>query len=519
MDERANLPYELAMQLPASRALLAPTLAALCLASPADICAKPSWANASDKAEERGHTFICEGLGRNEDDAVAAALGVCNDKVCRVCGVEVVSTLQTKETLKSVDVERVVTERCRRVRRRDTTIEYRSVDCEPSGCTAWVRVFYSKDDEHAECSRYADENFADPEKCEKDIDEFSKLQGHSAESFVRRRAQLDAALADCREIDVRPTPALMALDAKLVAGLDRFEFTSQQEDKLVRRTEHAEFPSIARRDALDSMEEDGVYFLRTPPDMREQLRETKTLIGRLQTIRDYVHSRALVFAVFDAAHAADLDSAAGVRRLLDAMRVAPRGRPYNAMDDINFFALYYLYRVKADVREIKVFMREAYPVETLVKNGTFLGQDGRMARFFAADGKVGPDEWNYIIASHKEYTCDYCLHALLRAQDHGGDEIRLRRVMAAYDTLPANDPDRVSALNHRYQKFMPTEDGAFLLRIEQKLLPEMRTWYDARMWEQVMSAAVQAKSPELPKLAERYLEALAQKPVTEKERD
>jgi hypothetical protein len=458
--------------------------------------AQPSWAKQPDAADKSGHTFVCEGAGGSEAAALAAAFGVCNDKICKVCGVEVESVLKTKETLSGVGMERQVTERCRRVRKNEPTVKFKNVDCGPSGCRAWVQVFYSKADEEAECPRYADEKFEDPARCETDIDEYARAHGHSAAAFKTRRDALDRALVDCRSIDIRPTPAIMALDAKLHAGLDSFE----------------------TKGPIRFESDDWEYYTRLPSGFREDLRQTKTLIGRIQKVRDYVHDRFLVFSVHDAAWAKDLDTAAGVQRLLAAMQRCPPGARFGAADDVNIAMLWKLKKMKIDTTAIGDHLRKVYPVDSLIRSGNFLGQDGRLASFFAADDKVTAPEWDYVVKSHQLTPCVGCLSNLLEARDHGGDEVRLKRLLFAYDTLPASK--KAGGLNHSYQQFMPLKDPEFLLRIEPKLPETMRAWYDGRMWEAVFDEAKRHASPEVQKrVAARFAKALGREPVTEKGRD
>ena len=88
--------------------------------------AKPGWADKADSADAAGHLFTCEGQGAVEEDALATAQGICNDKICKVCGVEVESVTETRETLTGVDLLRKVVERCRRVRRNDTRLRAKS---------------------------------------------------------------------------------------------------------------------------------------------------------------------------------------------------------------------------------------------------------------------------------------------------------------------------------------------------------------------------------------------------------
>ncbi len=474
--------------------ILSFSLVPLLLAKPA--IAQPDWAKQPDAADKTGHTFTCEGAGPSEAAALAAAFGVCNDKICKVCGVEVESVLKTKETLSGVGMERQVTERCRRIRKNEPTIKFKNVDCGPSGCRAWVQVFYSKADEEAECPRYADEKFEDPARCETDIDEYARARGHSAEAFKVRRDALDRALTDCRSIDIRPTPAIMALDAKLHAGLDSFE----------------------TKDPIRFESSDWEYYTRLPAGMREDLRQTKTLIGRIQKVRDYVHDRFLVFSVHDAAWAKDLDTSAGVQRLLAAMQRCPPGARFGAADDVNIAMLWKLKKMKTDTTAIGDLLRKLYPVESLHRTGNFMGQDGRLASFFASDDKVTAPEWDYVLKSHQITPCVGCLRDLLAARDHGGDELRLKRLVFAYETLPA--ASKPGALNHLYQHFMPIDDPEFLLRIEPRLPEAMRGWYDGRMWDAVFDEAKRHASPDVQKhVAARFAKALGREPVTEKGRD
>jgi hypothetical protein len=288
----------------------------------------------------------------------------------------------------------------------------------------------------------------------------------------------------------------MALDAKLHAGLDSFE----------------------TKGPIRFESDDWEYYTRLPSGFREDLRQTKTLIGRIQKVRDYVHDRFLVFSVHDAAWAKDLDTPAGVQRLLAAMQRCPPGARFGAADDVNIAMLWKLKKMKIDTTAIGDHLRKVYPVDSLIRSGNFLGQDGRLASFFAADDKVTAPEWDYVVKSHQLTPCVGCLSNLLEARDHGGDEVRLKRLLFAYDTLPASK--KAGGLNHSYQQFMPLKDPEFLLRIEPKLPETMRAWYDGRMWEAVFDEAKRHASPEVQKrVAARFAKALGREPVTEKGRD
>ena len=101
---------------------------------------------------------------------------------------------------------RKVVERCRRVRRAETKLRAKSTDCDPQGgCSAFISIFYSTDDQKQECGGYTREDFTDPAACEKDIQAFRTVEDHTAASFRARTAALDRALRHCAKIDVRPT--------------------------------------------------------------------------------------------------------------------------------------------------------------------------------------------------------------------------------------------------------------------------------------------------------------------------
>ncbi len=310
---------------------------------------EPDWAREPDRADAKGHTFVCHGQGATEAEAQAAAAAICNDKICRVCGVEVESTLKAVETLKGVEVRRTVVERCRRVRRGDTPPRYKSAECGPKGCQVWLMVYYSKADEEAECPRYAAEKFDDPVACERAVEEFGQVTGRTAEAFRRRRDLLDEALAACARIDVRPTPALTAMHTWLVRGLDTFEYTEAEQNKHsagLRRGYAYEWRGLDR--PLWGR------FLDVAKEVHDQLEVEKTFIGKLRLVRDLVHDKTLIFSIYDALALPDLDTSAGIARLLAAMEALPVGQRYGVKYFIHFHAIETLAarKVKSDTTAI-----------------------------------------------------------------------------------------------------------------------------------------------------------------------
>jgi len=386
----------------------------------------PAWAQTGDQAGADGNIFVCRGEGATEEAALAAAHAICNDKVCKLCGVEVESVVQTTETLKGVSMQRKVVERCRRFRKGEPKVRQKSTDCGPQGCVTWLSVAFSKDDEKSECSAYASEHFADPAECQRLIDAFRATKERTAASFRQRTQLLDDAMAACKDIDVRPTPLVDALHEKLYAGMDAFEFTP---DRQQARLEEPFFDTTWYHSREEMMRERRAAdaYLTTYAPLRQQIRETPTLVDRIKLARDYVYNRALVFDVIEAAVSDNLDSSAGIARLLAALRAAPPGAQYGSLD-VHFAGLYSLEKVRADIGGITQFYRQAYSPESLTwEKGIPL------ANLFAKDHKIDEVEWKYIFDLHKKNHCPVCVLELLETADHGGAKIRDARFFAVLD--------------------------------------------------------------------------------------
>ena len=436
--------------------LLLSLLAAL---APAAATAAPGWASKPDSADEKGHLFVCSGEGKSEQDALDSALAICSDKICKLCGVEVESTTVTKETLTGVDLQRKVVERCRRVRKAEPQLRAKSLECEEGRCQGFVQLFYSREAEKAECAAFAREDFAGPELCEADVEVFRRQQGISAASLRARTAQLDAALAHCAQIDVRPTPALLALDVKLRAGIGGIGSDGRRDDR-----------------AADA------YLGNFGPAL-QAIAETNTLLGRLQQARALVANRALAMEVIEAAMAPDCDSPAGVARWLAALQAAPLGGAYGAPDP-HFFRVVLLPDFKSDTTAIAAFLRNAYLPEKPPP-----GMDGEewslVSRAMAADGRVTPEEWDLGLRATRLRLCSACLPQLLRAGDHGGREVRLARFVEGVEAQRAAFGARMSRPGYGIYELLPHGDPVFVLEAEEVVQAEWKASFDYELYGHV----------------------------------
>lgn len=448
--------------------------------------AKPTWADQGDVVENSGHRLICEGSGASEELATTTAIANCNDKVCRICGVEVEATVETKETLKGIDVQRRIFERCRRVRKHELLPRYKSVDCGPSGCTAWLYVDYSNDTLKEECPRYTQENFADPQECERDIENFKTESGRDAAAFRRRVQFLDAALTHCSNIDVRPTPALMALVEKLIAGQNAFEFTERAQTQRLRDDQGSFFGGNFYKNHDDMMRfrSKQDYYLTEYPPFRQQFAETKLLVDRIRMLRDLCFHKAQLFDVVELLLEQNLDSSVGLQRLLTAMEKLPTVPPYGE-PNLHFSTLFSLGRLKSDTTAIGAFMRRAYPAEKADS-----GMAWELAKFFADDKKVSADEWDYVFRVHQKSPCVHCLRVLLAAGQHidasgAHGNIRDQRFFTALASVP--EIATHEAKRRILLELVPTNEPIYALELAKKLPANYREAFDIKLIDEVIS--------------------------------
>jgi hypothetical protein len=412
----------------------------------------PGWARRGDAATAEGNRFICEGQGDTEDGALAAARAICDDKICKLCGVEVESIVQTSETLTGVEMERKVVERCRRVRQGDTEAQRKSVDCGPVGCLAWIQIDYSNERRDRECKRLTDENFADPEACQALIEEFKNVEGHSAGSFRKRVSLLEEALTACAEIDVRPTPLMESLREKLAVGMTTF-----------------------RRGAPRYLRN---YWLADFGPMWVAYKESPKFAERLQLLLGYLRHKVPILDVLEATYDDDekLDTPQGLSRLFAAMKAAPKEEAYG-VEFVHMVAASHLGdlaergHMTQDLSAVNAWMRATYP-GSLVTSWDYVPT---MYTLFGADGVIDADEWAWTASMTRWRS--RARQEMLQVERHTGGD-RVARLLESLRDVREKNPKLtpIRALDAA----LPSRAPALLLAAESKLPKDVR---DAIDWD------------------------------------
>lgn len=407
----------------------------------------PGWARDGDAREGKAHLFVCQGQGKIEADALQSAAALCDDKICKLCGVQIESTVQTDESLTGVELKRQVVEKCRMIRTAEPTVTRKSVECGPGGCDAWIQVRYTDAEKKEACQRLEDGDFAGPEACQATIDAFSKVPGYSAKSFRERVRLMDRALVDCGQIDVRPTPLMGSLDAKLKAGMHIFN--GPQSDA----------PGFLK-----------TYWLAPFAPLWTQYEQSPKFKERLKILRGYLAHKVLIMDVVEATGPEDLDSPTAIATIARTCEAVPPDEAYGTAH-VQFLAVEALYdrfftgRLFADVEPVAKVVRAQYPPESLT-------QTMQIAQLFSIGGRIDATEWAYVSKTRVDGPS---ARRVLEVPDHGTPETRRQRFREALDRVlqGVEARRRVS----RFKNVVPN-DAAFFLTIEADLAPDLRAVVD-----------------------------------------
>ncbi len=408
-----------------------------------------AWARTGDRETDKSFRFVCHGEGRDPGEATTTARAFCEDKICKLCGVEVESIVQSRETLSGVELSREVVERCRRVRSEPVKVVRQSVDCPEGGrCVAWIEVEYTKAQRNQDCKRYADERFADPAECEAQIDAFSQMYGYTAASLRARIDVLDRAIAACKDIDVRPTPLLTALDEKLRSGMARFT------------DEQGRAPRYLSR-----------HWLASHPPTWDAYKKTGTFVGKLELLRGYLGSKPPILDIIEASLLPPerLDTKAEFARLLNLLASTSVEHGYDRAR-VHFFALQQVRRrhdahlFHQPLAPLWTILARLYPPHDLEGWNEIVD----MVWLAKADRSITDAEWTYFSGTPKWWP--RTAQMLLAVQDHGSPEIRRQRFESVL--ARALREGRAKSEVARARRILPV--SPLLLDIESLLPPAVR---------------------------------------------
>lgn len=197
---------------------------------------RPKWAEKGDRTDDAGFEFVCSGIAENPKAAQAVAQARCNEKLCRLFGVQITASTTVTEDLDGIDAQSQVTEQCANVRVEGRKTRYQSSECGPQGCVHWFLQSYPRSAYVAERKRLDQPQviqqqvviqeggirYRDPEACEKSIRAYGAVKEQSSTGFLERKKHLTHALKYCQGIDGRESGLFLSLNTLLLKPLDRF---------------------------------------------------------------------------------------------------------------------------------------------------------------------------------------------------------------------------------------------------------------------------------------------------------
>lgn len=252
----------------------------------------PVWARQGDAETADGFTFVCHGAAVDESKAKALAQARCNEKLCRIFGVQISAKTKVREDLNGISAESEVSEQCESVRVIGRQTTNRGGECAEAGCNFWIRQSYSRAAFEAERQRLEQPTviqqqvviqegntiYRDPKACEAALRGYSGVDGLDAPAYTQRRKLLTQALKTCQGIDGRDSGLFLALNSLLLDPLPKF---------------------LAERGTRSELDEWRVPFAIVPVGWRKNIDTQRFLTDRIQTVMRVVDDAILPMRVLD----------------------------------------------------------------------------------------------------------------------------------------------------------------------------------------------------------------------------
>ncbi len=253
----------------------------------------PPWAQSGDTSNEAGFSFVCHGRSDDEAKAQALAQARCNEKLCRLFGVQITARTSVRENLEGISAESEVTEQCERVRVSGRETRNKSSECSDGSCVYWLRQTYPKRAYQEEKLRLerpsvvrqevviqeGERTYQDPAACQTALTRYSEVLGLSARDYVRRANELETALETCQGIDSRDSGLFISLNLLLTENLWSFVFAEGR-------------GSSARS-----------YYAAVPKDWGKRLETERFLTTRIQMVLEVVRAAIFPMKLLDATEA------------------------------------------------------------------------------------------------------------------------------------------------------------------------------------------------------------------------
>lgn len=349
----------------------------------------PSWARGGDRVTDVGFEFVCSGTAKDDKTARAVARARCNEKLCRLFGVQITAKSTVTETLEGVQAQSEVSEQCASVRAVGRVTRYQGGECGPQGCVQWLMQTYPRSAYEEEKARLdkptiirqqvviqeGSKHYRDPAACESSLRAFNGLQGYRVEAFIQRKQHLEQAMRVCQGIDGRESGLFLTLNTLLTSSLPNFTVESE-------RNVRDEYVNVRRAFTIAS------------PSWRQNLETQRFLTDRITAVLELVKGAVLPLGLLDArdngTDAQTLDAL--MREVVKAPFVAKPASVHHA---------FYLHNVALSLARSKAPYSARYRNYLLEvgEKGQFTCSSkdqipgAEILEYLAADGQLDEREW------------------------------------------------------------------------------------------------------------------------------
>ena len=381
----------------------------------------PEWAKAGDQEESDAFHFVCYGLAEDEGTARALARARCNEKLCRLFGVQITARTTVTENLEGISAESEVSEQCAdiRVKRRETL--YQTNECGPRGCVQWLMQSYPKSAYEEERKRLdqpttitqqvviqeGDKVYRDPAQCEAALRAYGAVSEVTAPGFEARRTHLIKALKVCQDIDTRDSGLFLSLSQLLTAPLANFT------------------------NDIDDLDDERVraraVYLYAGARWKGELETKRFLTDRIQAVLRLVNDAILPMKLLDIIY-----ETGGDRAIVDAVLRETIKVPFGDEQPVSPHHLRNLHTVAMQLIGKNIAASPVYGdfLIAQVQRGAIKCTRQqfytalRTLEYLASDGVLDEHDWKAAIAlirAGDEGSSSQCISAMFRKTEHRGN--------------------------------------------------------------------------------------------------
>jgi hypothetical protein len=474
----------------------------------------PEWAKKGDQEESDTFQFVCYGLAEDEATARALARARCNEKLCRLFGVQITARTTVTENLEGISAESEVSEQCADIRVKGRETLYQTNECGPRGCVQWLMQSYPKSAYEEERKRLdqpttitqqvviqeGDKVYRDPAQCEAALRAYGAVPKATGPEMAARKKHLIQALKVCQDIDSRDSGLFLSLSQLLTAPL--VNFTNDNDD------------------LNDERVRARAVYVYAGARWKGELETKRFLTDRIQAVLKLVNDAILPMKLLDVIY-----ETGGDRATVDALMKEVVKLPFGDDEPVSPHHLRNLHTVAVQLIGKNIAASPLYGGFLLdqADRGVIKCTRGqfystlRVLEYWGSDGVLDEREWKTAIAviraGDKESTSQ-CMGYLFRKLEHRGNRIeRIDQIAGLIGSGAFHYKDNKALFSRFLGSLEDAEAPAVMLRWHTKIPGAAEA--ESKMVNDVLYSSFLSRSSKTDDLARCTAMADAVRPIFE----